>query len=211
MNGHHRRLLIGVTGNIATGKSAVAGILSELGAKVFDADKVAHEVMHCGTRVHARIVRDFGPEIVASSGEIDRRRLGTIVFADPAALARLESIVHPATVEAIDRRIAAADAGVIVVEAIKLIESGMADACDSVWVTTCRPEQQIYRIMARGLNRADAEQRVRAQPSQDSKIACADVVIDNSGSLSQTRKQVEAAWARLVNGEDIAGQDHRAE
>jgi dephospho-CoA kinase len=206
----HRRLLIGITGNIGTGKSAVAGMLSELGAKVIDADKVAHEVMRSGTCVHARIVKAFGQEIVASDGEIHRGRLGAIVFADPAQLAILESIVHPVTVEAIGERIAAVDAGVIVVEAIKLIESGMADACDSVWVTTCRPEQQICRIVARGLNRADAEQRVRAQPPQDDKVARADVVIDNSGSLCQTRRQVEAAWAGLVGGEGTGGEDRGA-
>ena len=204
----HRRLLIGITGNIGTGKSVVAGMLSELGAQVIDADKVAHEVMRSGTCVHARIIKAFGPEIMASDGEIDRSRLGTIVFADPALLARLESIVHPATIEAIGQRVAATGTGVIVVEAIKLIESGMADACDSVWVPTCRPEQQICRIVARGLNLADAEQRLRAQPPQDDKVACADVVIDNSGSLCQTRKQVEAAWARLVGSEETCGEDH---
>jgi dephospho-CoA kinase len=203
----HRRLLIGITGNIGTGKSAVAGMLSELGAKVIDADEVAHEVMRSGTCVHARIVKAFGAEIVASDGEIDRRRLGAIVFADPALLARLESIVHPATIEAIGQRVAVTGAGVVVVEAIKLIESGLADACDSVWVTTCRPEQQVCRIVARGLDRADAEQRVRAQPPQDDKVARADVVIDNSGSLCETRKQVEAAWALLVGGEGTCGED----
>jgi len=161
---------------------------------------VAHEVMRAGTPVHAQIVETFGPEVLAPDGEIDRARLGAIVFADPAALARLEAIVHPATLEAIRRRIAATSASVVVVEAIKLIEAGMADACDNVWVTTCRPKQQIYRIMGgRGLSRAEAEQRVRAQPPQEEKIARADVVIDTSGKLSRTRAQVQAAWRRLVS------------
>nr|HID13221.1 dephospho-CoA kinase [Anaerolineae bacterium] len=195
-----RPLLIGLTGNIGTGKSTVAGMLAELGAEVIDADKVAHEVMRAGTPVHAQIVETFGPEVLAPDGEIDRARLGAIVFADPAALARLEAIVHPATLEAIRRRIAATSASVVVVEAIKLIEAGMADACDNVWVTTCRPKQQIYRIMGgRGLSRAEAEQRVRAQPPQEEKIARADVVIDTSGKLSRTRAQVQAAWRRLVS------------
>lgn len=194
-----RPLLIGLTGNICTGKSTVAGMLAELGAEVIDADLVAHEVMRAGTPIHAKIVETFGPGVLAPNGEIDRTRLGAIVFADPAALARLEAIVHPATIEAVVQRIAAASSAVVVVEAIKLIESGMADGCDSVWVTTCRPEQQVYRIMGgRGLSRAEAWQRVRAQPPQEEKIARADVVIDTSGTLPQTRAQVRAAWQKLV-------------
>jgi dephospho-CoA kinase len=128
--------------------------------------------------------------------------LGAIVFADPAALMRLEAIVHPATLEAINRRVTATSADVVVVEAIKLIESGIADGCDSVWVTTCRPEQQVHRIMdGRGLSRAQAEQRVQAQPPQEEKITRADVVVDTAGSLSRTRAQVQAAWERLTGGE----------
>lgn len=202
MNGR-RPLLIGITGNIGTGKSTVARMLAELGAEVIDADRVAHEVMRAGTPAHARIVETFGPEILGPDGEIDRARLGAIVFADPALLARLEAIVHPATLAAIGRRVVAASADVVVVEAIKLIEAGMADRCDSVWVTTCRPKQQVYRIVGgRGLSRAEAEQRVCAQPPQEGKIARADVVVDTSGSLSRTRRQVQAAWRRLVRRED---------
>jgi dephospho-CoA kinase len=158
--------------------------------------------MQDGTLAHRRIIEAFGSEVLDPDGGIDRARLGAIVFADPAALMRLEAIVHPATLEAINRRVAATSADVVVVEAIKLIESGMADGCDSVWVTTCRPEQQVHRIMGgRGLSRAQAEQRVRAQPPQEEKIARADVVIDTAGSLSRTRAQVRAAWERLTGGE----------
>jgi dephospho-CoA kinase len=194
--------LIGLTGNIGTGKSTVAAMLVELGAEAIDADRVAHEVMRAGTPAHRRVVEAFGPEILGPDGEIDRAKLGAIVFADPAALARLEAIVHPATLEAVGRRIASASAGVVVVEAIKLIESGMAGECDSVWVTTCRPGQQVRRMMGgRGLSRAEAEQRVRAQPPQEEKIARADVVIDTAGSLSWTRAQVRAAWERWIAGQ----------
>ena len=196
---NHRPLLIGLTGNICTGKSTVARTLAELGAEVIDADKVAHEVMRAGTPAHAQITATFGPEVLAPNGEIDRARLGALVFADPAALVRLEIIVHPATIKAIRRRIAISQATIVVIEAIKLIEAGLADGCDSVWVTTCRLEQQVYRIMGgRGLSRAEAEQRVRAQPPQEDKIARADVVIDTSGKISQTRAQVQTAWQRLV-------------
>lgn len=191
--------LIGLTGNIGTGKSTVAGMLAELGAETVDADLVTREVMQKGTPAHAAIIETFGPEVVALDGEIDRSRLGALVFADPAALERLEAIVHPATLEAVGRRIAAASADVVVVEAIKLIEAGMAEAYDSLWVTTCRPEQQIQRIMeGRGSSRAEAEQRVRAQSPQEEKSGRADVVIDTSGSLAQTREQVRAAWEREV-------------
>jgi dephospho-CoA kinase len=196
---NRRPLLIGITGNIGTGKSTVAKMLVELGVHAIDADQVAHEVMHKGTRVHKAIVEAFGPEVLASDGEIDRQRLGAIVFSDPTALARLEAIVHPATLDAIERCIVAIGADVVAVEAIKLIEAGMAKDCDSVWVTTCRPEQQVQRIVAaRGLGQNTAEQRVRAQPPQELKIAQADVVIDTSGTLAETREQVRIAWERLA-------------
>ena len=191
--------LIGLTGNIGTGKSTVARMLADLGAEAIDADQVTREVMRGGTPVHAAIVEAFGPGVLTAGGEIDRQRLGDIVFADPVTLARLEAIVHPATLAVIDRRVAASSADVVVVEAIKLIEAGMADGCDSVWVTTCRPDQQITRIInTRNLSRAEAEQRVQAQPPQEEKIARADVVIDTSGTLAQTREQVLEAWERLA-------------
>ncbi len=192
-------LVVGLTGNIGTGKSTVTQMLSELGAEVIDADKVAHEMMRAGTPVHAEIIEAFGRAILSPDGEIDRKRMGALVFTDPTALARLEALTHPATITAISRRIGVSSAAVVVVEAIKLIESGMAAVYDSVWAVTCTPEQQIRRIVAqRCLSRKEAEQRVQAQPAQAEKIARADVVIDNSGSLSRTREQVHAAWERLV-------------
>ena len=192
-------LLIGLTGNIATGKTTVARMLAEMGAETIDADSVAHEVMRAGTTAHSQIVEAFGPQVLGSDGEIDRPQLASIVFADPAALARLEMIVHPATIIAINERIESSCAEVVVQEAIKLIESGMACFCDSVWVTTCAPEQQVHRLMAgRGERRAEAELRVRAQPPQSDKIARARVVIDTSQSLAHTRMQVKKAWRRFV-------------
>jgi dephospho-CoA kinase len=199
--GNQLPIIIGLTGNIGTGKSTVAAMLAGLGADVIDADKVAHEAMRRGTPVHAQIVNAFGPSILAADGEIDRKQLGAIVFSNPVALARLEAIVHPATIEAIGRRIAGTDADVVVIEAIKLIESGLARTCDTIWVTTCRPDQQIRRIMgARDLCQAKARERVEAQPPQEEKVARADVVIDNAGSLSATREQVTAAWKCAIEG-----------
>ena len=197
-----RPLLIGLTGNIGTGKSTVAGMLAELGADVIDADKVAHEVMRAGTPAHTAIVETFGSQVLTPDGEVDRQRLGALVFANSEALAQLEAIVHPATIEIINQRINTTSADVVVVEAIKLIEAGIAAACDSIWVTTCRPEQQVQRIVSvRSLSRIEAGQRVRAQSPPEKKIAHADVVIDNSGQLSWTRAQVQTAWERL-NEED---------
>jgi dephospho-CoA kinase len=192
-------VIVGLTGNIGTGKSTVAAMLAELGADVIDADQVAHEVMRPGTHVHAEVVDAFGPGVLTASGEIDRQQLGAVVFCDSAALRRLEAIVHPATLEAIDRLITATCADVVIIEAIKLIESSLVEKCDSVWVTTCRPEQQIERIVGvRDLSEAEAKQRMEVQPPQEEKVARADVVIDNAGSLSATREQVEAALKRTI-------------
>ena len=190
---------IGVTGNIGTGKSTVAAMLARLGAEVIDADQVAHEVMRAGSAVHRRVVEAFGRDMLAADGELDRRRLGARVFADPQALARLEALVHPAVRREIERRVRTTSAPVVAIEAIKLIEAGLADRCDSVWVVTARPDQQRERSAARGgLSPAEIEQRMEAQPPAAAKLARADVVIDNSGPLEATWEQVQAAWRRLA-------------
>ncbi|MBC7232732.1 MAG: dephospho-CoA kinase [Chloroflexi bacterium] len=202
--------IIGLTGNIATGKSVVAAMLAELGARVIDADALAHEVMKAGTPTWQRVVDEFGTDILEPDGQISRARLGARVFADPKALQRLESIVHPAVIAESERlllqwqressALALEEAGnkVVVLEAIKLIESGMHHQCDELWVVTCPYEQQVQRLMEnRGLSRTEAELRIRAQPPQEEKIALADVVIDNSGDLEQTRAQVLREWNRI--------------
>jgi dephospho-CoA kinase len=191
--------LIGLTGNIATGKSTVGGMLTELGARVIDADAIAHEVTAKGQPVWFSIVAEFGEDTLRPDGEIDRLRLGALVFADPAALRRLEAIVHPAVLERVAELLAQATEPVVVLDAIKLIESGVADLCDAVWVVTCLPDQQLARLMrTRGMSEAEARQRMAAQPPQAEKTARADVVIDNSGRLAQTRRQVAQAWARIT-------------
>ena len=203
--------VIGLTGNIATGKSVVAAMLAQLGAQVIDADALAHEVMQSGTPTWQRVVDEFGPDILLPSGEVDRARLGAQVFADAEALARLEAIVHPAVIAESERLLqelqnettlsapGSADPKVLVLEAIKLIESGMHRRCDELWVVTCAREQQIERLMkSRGLSVAEADLRITAQPPQAEKVAVADVVIDNSGDLEQTRAQVVREWERIV-------------
>lgn len=193
--------LVGLTGNIATGKSTVAAMLAELGATVIDADKVAHQIMGRGGEVYDQIVAAFGPVVVGTDGEIMRGRLGRIVFDDPAELRRLEDIVHPEVGVEVRQRVLSAETAVVVIEAIKLIEAGWHHACQSLWVTTCPAEQQIERLMAeRSLRFEEATQRVAAQPPQIEKVRLADVVIDTSGNLAGTRRQVEVAWQAIDKG-----------
>ena len=192
--------LIGLTGNIACGKSAVLAALAAHGAAPIDADRVAHALMEPGETVWAAVRDAFGPAILPADGRIDRRALGAIVFADSAQLARLEGLTHPAVRAWIVARLAAfAREGVqvAVVDAIRLYEGGLAERCDETWVVTCDPTQQLARLMARnGFSEAEARQRIAAQPPQAEKVARADVVIDNSGTPEATRAQIDAAWAR---------------
>jgi len=193
-----KRYIIGLTGNIGTGKSTVAQMLASLGAEAIDADLIAHELMAPGTPTWQAIVREFGQGILREDGRIDRSKLGDIVFTDPQALARLEAILHPAVIQEVNCRICTSHAQVIVVEAIKLIETGMHSAYDALWVVTCQPEQQIARLMAqRRMSQEEIRQRMAAQSPQSAKVALADIVIDNSGSLDETRAQVERAWHTL--------------
>jgi dephospho-CoA kinase len=190
-----RPYCIGLTGNIATGKSKVGEMLTALGAAFIDADKVAHRVIAPDGEAYNAVVEAFGDEILAPDGRIDRGKLGNIVFQDPDALARLERIVHPPVIARVNARIARSAHTVVVVEAIKLLESGVAETYDAIWVTTCPEAIQIARLMQdRDLDYDEAQQRVRAQPPQAEKIARADVVIDTSGSLADTKAQVLTAW-----------------
>lgn len=191
-------ILIGLTGNIATGKSEVARMLAELGARVIDADRVAHEVMRPGGPAYDAVVKAFGPEILAGDGTIERGKLGAIVFRDPDALRRLEAAVHPATIAEVARRIGRATEPVVVVEAIKLIEAGMHHGYDALWVVTAPRSLQIARLMAgRGLAEEEAALRVDAQPPQEEKAALADLVIVNDGDLNGLREKVKKAWAGI--------------
>lgn len=202
--------VIGLTGNIATGKSTVLEMLKALGAEIIDADALAHEVIAPHTPQWEAIVRAFGPKLLAPDGEIDRLALGEIVFQDPEALRRLEGIVHPGVDRQIRQAIAASERPVVVIEAIKLLEAGLIRQCDALWVVTASSEQQLERLMSkRGLSEAAARLRIEIQPSQEEKVALADVVIDNSGSLEETRRQVERHWRQIaesmVEDSDVSG------
>ncbi|MBI3976832.1 MAG: dephospho-CoA kinase [Chloroflexi bacterium] len=199
-------VVIGLTGNIATGKSTVLAMLRELGAASIDADAVVHQLMEPDSPVTREIREAFGSGVIGPSGGVDRRALGRIVFADPAALQRLEEIVHPAVVAEIDRWLAAvkrpadgASPPAAVVDAVKLVESSLAMRCDSIWVVVAAPAQQRERLVSqRGLSLEDADARLAAQPSLTSRLEHANVVIDNSGTVEETRAQVRRAWQQLV-------------
>ncbi|HKP51250.1 MAG TPA: dephospho-CoA kinase [Chloroflexia bacterium] len=192
------KTLIGLTGNIACGKSTVLRQLQALGAYTIDADRLIHDILRKDGAAYTPVVAEFGESILGENGEIDRRALGRIVFSDTARLRRLEEIEHPIVRRIIEDRIREAQQPVVVLDAIKLIESGWADRCDKVWVVTCHREQQIERLMrTRGYSQQEAEMRVDAQSPQADKVARADVVIDNSGNMNDTHSQVLRAWRTL--------------
>jgi len=197
--GHAARTIrIGITGPIGCGKSTVARWLGQLGAVVIDADAVAREVTGPGMPATAAIAEAFGRELLRADGSLDRAALGRIVFVDPVALARLEAIVHPAVRPVILERIeqgTARGAPAVVVEAIKLVESGLATLCDEVWLVTCDAEVQLSRLIARGSMQVDAQARIAAQSDIAMRLASAATrVIDTSGTLENTESVVRAAW-----------------
>ena len=192
------KYVIGLTGNIATGKSIVRKMLEHLGAFGIDADRLAQQAVAPGAPAYRPVIETFGKWIVGPDGKINRPSLAKIVFNDPVALARLEEITHPVVHQAIDVLLRRNQQRVAVIEAIKLLEAGYGEEVDAVWVADAPVEVRLKRLVAkRGLSEAAARLYIEAQPPQEQKLARADVVIDNSGSLENTWKQVQAAWAGL--------------
>jgi dephospho-CoA kinase len=193
------KIVIGLTGNIATGKSIVLRMFQELGATTIDADKLVHQLMRQGGPVYEAIIDEFGNYVLDDSGQINRKKLGQIVFNDPDGLAKLEKMTHPAVRQEISRRVSEAQTQVVVVEAIKLFESGLADQCQSNWVVVAPPELQLKRLVERRKFPPDqAKQRIKVQSSQQEKAAKADVVIDNSGALAKTWTAVKQHYTALT-------------
>jgi dephospho-CoA kinase len=190
----NRPIVIGVTGSIATGKSSVLRLLAEHGVTTIDADAVYHALIGPGGPLIRPIADRFGRDVIADDGSIDRRMLAGIVFADRRALADLEAVTHPAVIAAVLDRITSARRPIVAVDAIKLIESGMADSCDSVWLVVCDPAVQKARLMARNdLTSDEADLRLAAQPNEADRRKRADIVIDNSGDVAALERQVDAA------------------
>ena len=190
---------IGLTGPIGCGKSTVAGWLRERAdVVVIDADLVAREVLEPGEPALDAVIARFGIGLVGPDGSLDRPALGRIVFADPAALRDLEAIVHPAVRPRIldaTARAAAEGAAAVVIEAIKLVEGGLAALCDEVWLVTCEPAVQRERVVARGSEPADADRRIAAQGDLTDRLRpAATRVIDTSGTLADTRAIVTDAY-----------------
>jgi dephospho-CoA kinase len=192
------KFVIGLTGNIATGKSVVRKMLEHAGAFGVDADSLANRAIQPEAPGYQPVVDAFGRYILKDNGEIDRGKLAQIVFSDPDALALLEGIVHPLVREAVDLLVRKSKSDVVAIEAIKLLESPLHEACDVVWVTTANRRQQLTRLtQERGMAPEAAQTRMDAQTTQEEKVAHADTVINNDGSIENTWEQVKAAWKLL--------------
>jgi dephospho-CoA kinase len=193
-------LVVGLTGNIATGKSTVSAYLRGKGAYGIDADKVAHQVMEPGQEAYTAIVAEFGTDILASDGSVDRGKLAKIVFADSEKLGRLEQIVHPAVYRAVYKEIEENAPPVVILEAVKLLEAGStATLCDEIWVVVADPEEQVRRAeVNRGMSEAETRRRMSMQSPQASKMNQADVVIYNNGTLQELYVQLDELWRKLL-------------
>jgi len=193
-------LLIGLTGGIGSGKSTVSALLAERGAVIIDADAIVHELQAPGEPVLAAMVERFGSEILDSTGALRRQAVADIVFNDPDALADLGAIVHPAVHAEIERRLQAEADGnrVVVLDVPLLVESGRSDM-GGLLVVDIDPELAIARLVEhRNFSEADARARVARQASRAERVARADIVIDNAGSLDALVPQVDAAWQWIV-------------
>lgn len=202
-NGGEMRV-VGLTGGIASGKSTVARMLEKLGAVVIDADQLAREVVMPGMPAYDAIVEAFGATVLNPDRTINRAALGSLVFSDPAARRRLEGITHPAIGRCAESRLAelrAEGTPVAVYMAALLIEAGVTDRVDEIWVVYLDREGQVERLMRReGVDREDALRRIASQMPMEEKRGYGKVVIDNRGALEDTERQVRQAWERELSG-----------
>ena len=197
-------LILGITGNIAAGKSTISKELARRGAVVVDADQLARDVVESGSSTLKKIVKLFGTKVLQKDGDLDRDRLGQMVFADVKVRAMLNRIIHPEiakkSIEQLQKLKKRTDIPLIVYEAPLLFEVGAETRVDKVLVVKIDPEEQLKRLRARdGSDEAAAQQRIAAQMPQQKKIARADFVIDNSGSIAETLKQIDLLWPQLVS------------
>jgi dephospho-CoA kinase len=192
--------VIGLTGNIACGKTAVGHILLELGAERYiDADAVVHRLYESGQPIASRVAEAFGAGVIANDGGVNRKELGAIVFHDPEKMKMLEGIVHPAVRDALLEELSfVSETGIAIIDAVKLLEGGSGALCQSKWLVVCPQEQQLARLMARNkMSEEEALARVQAQSPVSAKLALVDEVIENGGTLAETQRQVAAALQRF--------------
>lgn len=195
------KFVIGLTGNIATGKSVVRRMLEHLGAYTIDADALSHRAYAKGAPGYQQVIDRFGKWLLKRDGEIDRQKLGNLVFSDPDAMKQLEEIVHPLVRQATELLTQRAAQSVVVIEAIKLLDGDLRKGCDSIWVTNAPEVIQIERLMRkRGLTRDQAHERIHMQSPQSQKVNMANMVITNTGSYEDLWKQVSEAWKQIVPG-----------
>lgn len=194
------RLIVGLTGNIAAGKSTVLQYLRVKGAYVIDADQLTRKTMQPDGPAYAAIAETFGPQVVKGDGTIDRAALGRIVFSDADKLRQLEAIVHPAVFVLTKEELEKTDASLVVVEAIKLLESQrLLTLCNEVWVVTAAPQVQLRRLMSqRNMTEEEARQRMAAQSPQEEKVKHATRVIANNGTPEELYKQLDVLWNELA-------------
>jgi dephospho-CoA kinase len=194
-------LRLGLTGGIASGKSAVAAMLREMGFAVLDADSLAHKLIEPGQPAYGEVLQEFGQAVIAPDGRVDRAKLSAVVFADRARLDRLNAIVHPRVAKVVFRQFEEWERGgtrdAAFVEAALLIESGIHKNLGGLVVAWCEPQQQLERLLARGLSEAEARRRIAAQLPVEEKLRLATEKIDCSGSLVETRRQVQALATKL--------------
>jgi len=195
-------LIAGLTGSIATGKSTVSAILKDLGAFIVDADKIARDVVSPGMKAWEEIVRVFGKDVLQETGEIDRENLARIVFNDSVMRGKLEEIIHPEVMRVIDEEIRSIKSNssdaVVILDVPLLIEVGMHKGMSEVIVVYCPEDMQIMRLMLRdNIGREEALTKVRAQMPIEEKRRLASLLIDNSATVDETRKQVEVAYDQL--------------
>jgi len=196
-------LKIGLTGGIGTGKSSVAEAFQSLGAAVINADLLGHDAYLPGTIGYEEVVTEFGQEIVGSDGQIDRKKLGPIVFSDSSKMDRLNEIMHPLIRDLIEERLVTLESNhnkVAVVEAAILIEAGWKSLFDEIWVVISDPEEVINRLGVRnGLSREDAVKRIDSQMSNNERIGHGDVVVENTGSMEDLQTRVNSLWAKRIS------------
>ncbi|MDQ2715938.1 MAG: dephospho-CoA kinase [Chloroflexota bacterium] len=194
--------LLGLTGNIACGKTAVGQMLLDSGVERYiDADALVHGLYEPGQTITVKVAAAFGPAVMAPDGGVDRKTLGAVVFQDPEAMRRLESIVHPAVGAALMQELGQVSAsGIAVIDAVKLLEGGSGALCQSKWIVICSEQQELARLLARNhLSEEEGLARLRAQPPVAARLPLVDEVIDNSGTLEETRRQVMAAFERFCS------------